>query len=205
MAFGDFKDLARTASDKVLRDIAFNITNNPKYDEYQRRFTSMVYKLFDKDFSGSGIKSMVNQQLSDEIHKPVIKNVKRRKVYSSFKDNIRGADLADMQLIRKYNKRIGLLLHVIDIFSKYAWVFLLKDKKGITIVDVFQKILNNSKRRPKYVKKAKLVDKGREFYKSFFKKWLKDNDTEMYSAYNEGKSVAVEKLFKNLKNKIYNL
>ena len=195
MAFGDFKDLARTDSDKVLRDIAFNIANNPKYDEYQRRFTSMVYKLFDKDFSGSGIKSMVNQQFSDEIQKPVIKNVKRRKVYSSFKDNIMGADLADMQLIRKYNKRIGLLLHVIDIFSKYAWVFLLKDKKGITIVDVFQKILNNSKRRPKYVKKAKLV----------VKKWLKDNDTEMYSAYNEGKSVVVEKLFKNLKNKIYNL
>ena len=90
------------------------------------------------------------------------------------------------------------------LFSKYAWVFLLKDKKGITIADVFQKILNNSKKRPKYVKKAKLVDKGREFYKSSFKKCLKDNDIEMYSTYNEGKSVVVEKLIRNLKNKIYN-
>ena len=89
-------------------------------------------------------------------------------------------------------------------FSKYAWVFLLKDKKGITIADVFQKILNNSKKRPKYVKKAKLVDKGREFYKISFKKCLKDNDIEMYSTYNEGKSVVVEKLIRNLKNKIYN-
>ena len=61
MAFGDFKDLVRTASDNYLRGIAFNIAKNPKYDEYQRGFTAMVYKFFDKDFSGSGIKSMVNQ------------------------------------------------------------------------------------------------------------------------------------------------
>ena len=72
---------------------------------------------------------------------------------------------------------------VIDIFSKYAWVVPLKDAKGVSIVDAFQRILDNSNRKPKKI----WVDKGSEFYNSSFKKWLKDNDTEMYSIYNEGK------------------
>ena len=71
---------------------------------------------------------MSNQQLVNELHKPVIKKIKRRKVYSSFKYNIWGADLADMQLISKFNKEIRFLLCVIDIFIKYVWVISLKDK-----------------------------------------------------------------------------
>ena len=67
---------------------------------------------------------MSNQQLADELHKPIIRKFKRLKVYSSFKDNVWGADLADMQLIIKYNKGIRFLLCVIDLFSKYAWLFL---------------------------------------------------------------------------------
>ena len=66
-------------------------------------------------------------------------------VYSSFKDNIWGVDLVDMQLINKYNKGIKYLLSAIDLFSKYAWVFPLKDKKGTSIVNIFQSILNTSK------------------------------------------------------------
>ena len=75
MAYGDFKDLARrTASDRVLRDKAFNIAKNPKYDGYQRGFASMVYKFFNKETaSGSGIKSTPNQQVAHELHKPIIK------------------------------------------------------------------------------------------------------------------------------------
>ena len=65
-----------------------------------------------------------------------------------FKDNTWGADLADMQLISKFNKRFRFLLCVIDIFSKYAWVVPLKDKKGVSTVDVFQKILDKSGRKP---------------------------------------------------------
>ena len=107
MAYGDFKDLAkRGASDKVLRNKALNIAKNPKYDGYQRGLASMVYKFFDKAHKGSGIAILQNEQLAEELHKPVIKKFKRRKVYSSFKDNIWGADLADMQLISKFNKRI---------------------------------------------------------------------------------------------------
>ena len=94
-------------------------------------------------------------------------SLKKRKVYYSFKDNIWGVDLADMQLINKYNKGIRYLLCVIDTFSNYAWVVPLKDKKGITIVNAFQKILGNSKRTPNEI----WVDQGSEFYNNVFKKW----------------------------------
>ena len=88
---------------------------------------------------------------------------------------------------------------VIDIFSKYAWVVPLKDKKGASIVNAFQKILKESDRKPNKI----WVDKGSEFYNNSFKKWLKDNDIEMYSIHNEGKSVVAERFIRTLKTKIY--
>ena len=87
-------------------------------------------------------------QLSKELHKPIIRKFKKRKVYSGFRDNIWGADLAGMQLINNFNKGFRFLLCVIDIFSKYAWVVPLKDKKGISIINGFQKILDKSERKP---------------------------------------------------------
>ena len=85
-----------------------------------------------KKNKGSGFKNEIrqNQQLANELHKPIIRKLKERRVYSSFKNNIWGADLADMQLISKFNKGFRFLLCVIDIFSKYAWVVPLKDKKA---------------------------------------------------------------------------
>ena len=134
MAYGDFKDLKRrTASDKILRDKAFNIAKNPKYDGCQRGLASMVYKFFDKKYTGSSVNIPLefNEQLAKELHKPIIRKFSKRKVYSGFKDNIWAADLADMQLISKFNKGFRFLLSVIDVFSKYAWVVPLKDiKKG---------------------------------------------------------------------------
>ena len=79
-----------------------------------------------------------------------------------------GADIADMQLISKSNKVIKFLLSVIDIFSKYAWVFPLKDKKGETIVNAFQKVLDKPKRKPNRI----WVDKGSEFYNRSMESWL---------------------------------
>ena len=119
MGYGDFKVLAkRTASDKLLRDKTFNIAKNPKYDCYQRRLASMIYKFLNKITSGSVVKSMPqNEQLAEELYKPIAKKFKKRQVYSSFKDNISGPDLADMQSISKFNKRFRFLLCVIDIFS----------------------------------------------------------------------------------------
>ena len=114
------------------------------------------------------------------MHKPIIRNFKKRAVCSRFKDNIRDPDLVDMQLISKLNKGPRFLLCVIDVFSKYAWVICLKDKKDITIVNAFQKILDKSKPKPNKI----WVDKGSKFYNNSFKKWLKDNDIEMYSIHN---------------------
>ena len=201
MVHGDFKDLPkRTAADKVLRDKAFKIASDQKYDGYQRGLASMIYKFFDKKSSGSGLaNNNENIKLSNELHKPIIKKFNKREVYSSFKDNIWGVDLADMQLLSKFNKGFRFLLCVIDIFSKYAWVIPLKDKKGISIVNAFQIIFKKSNRKPNKI----WVDKGSEFYNNSFKKWLKDNDIEMYSTNNEGKSVIAERFIRTLKNKIY--
>ena len=99
-----------------------------------------------------------------------------------------------MQLISKFNKGFRFLLCVIYIFSKYAWVVPLKDEKGASIVNAFQKVLDKSKRKPNNI----WVDKGSEFYNSSFKTWLKDNDIEMYSTYNEGKSVVAERFISTL-------
>ena len=140
MAYGDFKDLKkRTATDKVLRDKAFNIDKNPKYDGYQRGLASMVYKFFDKRTKGSGVtlgnKSIPqNEQLAEELHKPIIRKFNKRKVYSAFKGNIWPADLADNQVISKFNKRFRFLLCVIDIYSKYAWIVPLKEKKKVQVL-----------------------------------------------------------------------
>ena len=107
----------------------------------------MVYRFFDKKSSlGSGVannKIKQNIQLAEELHKRIIRNFKKRTVYPGFRDNIWGDDLADMQLISKFSKGFRFLLCVIDVFSKYAWIVPLKDKKGVSIVNVFQKVLKN--------------------------------------------------------------
>ena len=135
MAYGKYKDLKkRRQSDKVLKDKAFEIANNPKYDGYQIG-------------------------LANELHKPIIRKFKKIKVYSSFKDNIWGADLADTQLISKYNKGIRYLLCAFDLFSKYAFIVPLKEKKGTIVINAFQIILDNSKRKSNKI----WVDQGSEF------------------------------------------
>ena len=94
--YADHKDLInRTEADKVLRDKAYDIASNPKYDGYQRGLASMVYKFFDKKSMGSRIARDKSSILADELHKPIIRNFNKRKVYSQFKDNIRGVDLAE--------------------------------------------------------------------------------------------------------------
>ena len=174
MAYGDFKDLKRrTAADNVLRDKAFSIAKNPKYDGNQRGLASMVYKFFDKKTNGSGVtlanKSILqNEQLAEELHKPLIRKLKKRGVYSAFKVNICTADLADMQLISKFNKGFRFLLCLINIYSKYAWVVPLKYKKDVSIAHAFQGILNKSNRKPNEI----WVDKGSEFYNRSMKLWL---------------------------------
>ena len=147
-AYADHKDLInRTKSDKVLRDKAYDIASNPEYDGYQRGLASMVYKFFDKKSTGSGIARHSSSILADELHKPVIKKIEKRKVYSQFKDDIWGVDLADMQSLSRKMKGIKYLLCAIDLYGKYVFVIPLRDKKGISIVNAFNKI-KQSNRKP---------------------------------------------------------
>ena len=104
----------------------------------------MGYKLFDKKSEGSGVNTKLapqNQQLAEELHKPITKKFKKRKTRAAFKDNIWGADLADMQLLSRYNKGIRFLLCVIDIFSKYAWAVPLKDRKDCYSISKYFKTI----------------------------------------------------------------
>ena len=147
MAYGDFKDLAkRTVPVKLLSDKSFNIAKNLRCDGYQRGLASMVYNFFDKksisladkSAAGARIKNEITQkqQLAEELHKQIIRKLKKRRVCSSFKFNIWGADLADIQLISKFDKGIRFLLCVIDIYSKYTWVIPLKDQKGMNLMNL---------------------------------------------------------------------
>ena len=115
----------------------------------------------------------------------------------TFIDDIWGADLADIQLTSKSNKGFTFSLSVIDIYNKYAWVFPLKVKKGI-IINVFQKILNESNHQPNKI----WVDKDSELYNNSNRSFLQNNNIEMYSTHNEGTSVVAERFIRTL-NKIY--
>ena len=103
-----------------------------------------------------------------------------------------------MQSLTKYNKGIKYLLCAIDLFSKNAWVVPLKDKKGSSIVNAFQTVISKG-RKPNKV----WVDQGSECYNNSFKEFLKINNIEIYSTYNEGKSVVAERFIRTLKSKIY--
>ena len=138
-------------------------------------FKSFLTKgpLFRNKFSGSGIANEPNYQLTNELHKPIIRKFNKRKVYSSFRDNIWGVDLADMQSLSKYNKGIKYLLCAIDLFSKYAWVVPIKYKKETSIVSAFKKIISEgSKAESKGRRKPNKiwVDQGSEFIKCEWEK-----------------------------------
>ena len=132
----------------------------------------MVYNFFDKKSKGSRITNEFNYQLANELHKPIIRKFKKRKVYSSFKNNIWGVDLADMQSLSKFNKGFKYFLCAIDLFSKYAWVIPIKDKKSTSIVNAFKKIIPKGQRKPNKI----WVDQGSEFYNQSFKDFEINNN-----------------------------
>ena len=168
MAYGKSKDLTkRTQSDKVLRDKAFKSASDPKYDGYQQGLASMVYKFLDEKSNGSSVAvTKPNYQLANELQRQIIRRFKKRKVYSSFRYNIWGGDLADMQSLSKYNKGIKYLLCAIDLFCKYGWVVPLKDKRGISIINAFHKIVSKGCKPNKV-----WVDQGGESYNNLFRRF----------------------------------
>ena len=148
----------------------------------------MVYTFFDKISPGRGIKNenISNKELAERLHKPVTKKFIKRKVHSPLIGNIWGPDLADMQLISKFNKWIHFLLFFIDIFSKHTWVIPSKDKKVITTTNAFQKIFHEPNRKPK----KGWTDEGRKWNEIMARK----NAIKMYSTYSDGTVVAKDLL-----------
>jgi len=118
-----------------------------------------------------------SSQLADELHKPIIKNFPKRKVFVNGIDKIWSADLVEMQAFSKFNRGVRYLLIVIDVFSKYGWMLPLKDKTGKSVTDAFKEIFKKSKRKPEKL----WTDKGREFYN----KHVKELGVELYSTENE--------------------
>ena len=144
-----------------MRDKVINVAKIAKHYGYQRGPASMICKFIDKKVSGGTVKNenIYNKELSEELHKPIIKKFRERTVESPLVDNISGADLTDMQLITKFKEGICFLLCLIDVFSKYVWVILLNDKSGLAITNAFQKILDESNCKPNKI----WVDNGSEF------------------------------------------
>ena len=104
-----------------------------------------------------------------------------------------------MQQLKSYNHGFRYILNVIDVFSKFGWSVPIKDKTGKTITNTFQYIVKTSKRNPKTL----WVDNGSEFYNNVSKKWLVENEIKMYSTFNEGKAVVIERFNRTLKNRMY--
>ena len=129
-------------------------------------------------------------------HKPIVKKFKKRKVYSSFRDNSCDVDSADIQLLSNYNKGIKYFLCTTDLSTKYAWDVPLKDEKGTSNVNAFPKLISEGRKANKI-----WVYQGSEFYNNSFKDFLKINKIEMYSTYNEGKSI--RRFIRTLKNNIF--
>ena len=168
---------------------------------------------FDKKYSGGTVKSEIYlkvnyfyKELAEELHKPIIRKFDKRKVHSSLIDNILGADLVDMlhsygyELISKCSKEFRLFLCVIYIYSNYAWVLPLTDKKGITIANAFQKLSDESNRKLNKI----WVDIDSEIYNRSMKSWLENNKAQMYSTHNEGTYVVAGKFIRALKSKLIN-
>ena len=139
-----------------------------------------------------------SKQLADELHKPIKRKFKKRRVLSHGVDEIWAADLVDMLKFSKWNKGYKYLLMVIDVFSKYGWIITLKDKKGESIMNAFKTIFKEG-RKPQYL----WVDKGKEFYNKDLKDLLEKHNIQMYSTENEEKSSVVERWNRTIKSKMW--
>ena len=142
-----------------------------------------------------------SQQLAEELHKPITKNFRKRRVISYGIDKIWAADLVEMQKFSKWNKGVKYLLTVIDVFSKYGWIKPLKDKKTESVSTAFDEIFKKSKPKPTML----WTDKGSEFISKHFKEFLKKSKIKLYHTENEEKSSIVERWNKTMKNRMWKM
>ena len=147
------------------------------------------------------MRSDCSQQLAEELHKPITRNFRKRRVKSNGIDKIWAADLVEMQKYSEWNKGIKYLLMVIDVFSKYGWIVPLKDKKTESVSSAFDTIFKKSKRKPHKL----WTDKGSEFISKHFKEFLKKISIKLYHTENEEKSSIVERWNETMKNKMWKM
>jgi len=183
----------RNMSDIALAHRADEIANNPMFDDVQRKdanFISGIMKT--KAKFGFGV---WNEELADELHAPVRRKFKRRRVISYSVDDVWSCDLVEMQGWKKQNKGYRYMLNVIDVHSKYAWSIPLKDKTGKTVLGAFKQLVNSSGRKPNHI----WVDEGKEFYNKNMDEWIKEKNINRYSTHGEHKSAVVERFNRTLK------
>ena len=142
-----------------------------------------------------------SQQLAEELHKPITRNFRKRRVISYGIDEIWATDLVEIQKFSKWNKGITYLLMVIDVFSKYGWIVPLKDKKTESVSLAFDGIIKKSKRKPDKL----WTDKGSEFISKHFKEFLKKNNIKLYHTENKEKSSIVERWNRTMKNRMWKM
>ena len=142
-----------------------------------------------------------SQQLDEELHKPITRNFRKRRVISYEIDKIWAGDLVEIQKYSKWNKGVKYLLTVIDVFSKYGWIVPLKDKKTESVSSAFDRIFKKSKGKPEKL----WTDKGSEFISKHFKEFLKKKNITLYHTENEEKSSVVERWNKTMKNKMWKM
>ena len=142
-----------------------------------------------------------SQQLAEELHKPITRNFRKRRVISYGIDEIWATDLVEIQKFSNWNKGITYLLMVIDVFSKYGWIVPLKDKKTESVSLAFDGIIKKSKRKPDKL----WTDKGSEFISKHFKEFLKKNNIKLYHTENEEKSSIVERWNRTMKNRMWKM
>jgi hypothetical protein len=140
-----------------------------------------------------------NEELAEELHKPVRRKFPRRKVIVHEIDDIWSCDLVEMQEWSKENKGCRYMLNVIDVFSKYAWSIPIQDKKATTVLQAFREIVSQSNRKPKHI----WVDEGKEFYNKNIDEWINSNNIVRYSTHGEQKSVIVERFNRTLKTNMW--
>jgi hypothetical protein len=188
----------RNISDLALAHRADEIANNPVYDAAQRKdanFISGIMKT--KAKYGLGIeKGDWNEALADELHAPVKRKFKKRSVISYGVDDVWSCDLVEMQEWSKQNKGYRYMLNVVDVYSKYAWSVKLFDKKGKTVLEAFEQIVESAGRKPGRL----WVDQGKEFYNKHMDEWIKENGIIRYSTHGEHKSAVVERFNRTLKS-----
>lgn len=181
-------------SRKLLHKIYFDPSNAAGFGTADK-----LWKATKKKISKMNVEEWLENQETYTLHQPLRKKFDRNRFISNYIDDVWQADLCDMQSLSKYNDNFKYLLTVIDLFSKFAWIIVLRNKTSLEIIRGFQEIFESSNRKPTNLN----TDKGKEFKNKKFVQFLKDRDINFYYTNNDTKAAVVERFNKTIKQKIW--